>query len=91
MGLRAKKCKHLEAISDVKKAIAYECEECVKTGSNWLHLRTCQECGVTLCCDSSPNKHASKHSVSQKHPVASSAEPNENWMWCYIHKTISKY
>ncbi|PWL40075.1 hypothetical protein DKG77_04415 [Flagellimonas aquimarina] len=91
MGLRQKKCEHLEAISEVKKANGYECEECIKTGDTWVHLRTCQECGTTLCCDSSPNKHASEHFSSHGHPVVSSAEPNENWMWCYVHKTIAKY
>lgn len=91
MGLRVKKCEHLLAISKVKKATEYKCEECVKTGDTWVHLRTCQECGTTLCCDSSSNKHASKHASSHNHPVISSAEPNENWMWCYVHESIAKY
>lgn len=91
MELRGKKCEHFEAIATVKKAVAYECEECIKNGDSWVHLRTCQECGATLCCDSSPNKHASKHSKSSEHPVISSAEPNENWLWCYEHSTIVKY
>ncbi|GMN09690.1 UBP-type zinc finger domain-containing protein [Croceitalea sp. MTPC9] len=91
MKLRSKKCTHLDAISLVKEASNYECETCVKTGGTWVHLRTCQECGITLCCDSSPNKHASKHAASHGHPVISSAEPGENWLWCYIDKTITKY
>ncbi len=91
MGLRGKICEHLEAVGDVKKAKAYECEECVKSGDRWVHLRTCQDCGITLCCDSSPNKHASKHAASHDHYVISSAEPNENWLWCYVHKAIAKY
>ncbi|WP_439901106.1 UBP-type zinc finger domain-containing protein [Winogradskyella luteola] len=69
----------------------YQCDECIKTGSSWLHLRTCQTCGATLCCDSSPNKHASKHAETENHPVASSTEPNERWLWCYQHKSIKKY
>ncbi|MBV7269713.1 UBP-type zinc finger domain-containing protein [Winogradskyella sp. WHY3] len=56
-----------------------------------MHLRTCQTCGATLCCDSSPNKHASKHAETENHPVASSTEPNERWLWCYQHKSIKKY
>ncbi|AWX44293.1 hypothetical protein HME9304_01293 [Flagellimonas maritima] len=91
MELRGKTCEHLKTISEVKKARAYECEECIETGGTWVHLRTCQDCGITLCCDSSPNKHASKHAGSHGHAVISSAEPNENWMWCYTHKTIVKY
>ncbi|WP_299115704.1 UBP-type zinc finger domain-containing protein [uncultured Winogradskyella sp.] len=88
---KLKTCEHLNGISEVKPSQVYQCQECVKTGDTWLHLRTCQSCGVTLCCDSSPNKHASKHASSYSHPVASSAEPNEKWMWCYEHKLIKKY
>ncbi len=91
MELRGKKCQHFDALSEVKRAKSYECEACVKTGDRWVHLRTCQSCGVTLCCDSSPNKHASKHAKSHAHAVISSAEPNENWLWCYEHSTIIKY
>lgn len=91
MALRIKKCEHIEAISEIKKAKAYECEECVKSGSTWVHLRTCQECGITLCCDSSPNKHASKHAVSKSHAVIISAEPGEKWLWCYEHELIARY
>jgi hypothetical protein len=76
-------CTHIEAITEVKKPKRYECEECVKTGSKWVHLRTCQTCGVTLCCDSSPNKHATKHAHESGHPVIASAEPNERWLYCY--------
>jgi len=91
MALRFKKCEHLLAVKTVKRPEHYECEECVKTGDSWVHLRTCQSCGVTLCCDSSPNKHASKHAASHGHAVIISAEPNEKWMWCYVHKQIARY
>lgn len=91
MELREKKCEHLGAITSIKVARAYECEECIKTGDQWVHLRTCQECGITHCCDSSPNQHASKHAKSQAHHVISSAEPNEKWLWCYVHEMIAKY
>jgi len=62
-------CEHLSAIKKLKHAEAYVCEECVKHGGTWLHLRTCQTCGVTLCCDSSPAKHASQHARETGHPV----------------------
>lgn len=91
MALRLKKCEHIQAIESVRKPLDYECEECIKTGDSWVHLRTCQSCGITLCCDSSPNKHASKHAASHEHPVIISAEPYEKWMWCYIHEQIARY
>ncbi|MBV6645498.1 MAG: UBP-type zinc finger domain-containing protein [Cyclobacteriaceae bacterium] len=86
--LKRQPCEHL-ANFERKEPKAYECEECIKTGDRWVHLRTCQECGVTLCCDSSPNKHASKHAASHPgHPVAISAEPGENWAYCYEHQQL---
>ena len=76
-------CAHIEAVSEVKTARQRECEECVKIGSRWVHLRTCQTCGVTLCCDSSPRRHATGHARATSHPVVASAEPGERWMYCY--------
>ncbi|MUH37771.1 hypothetical protein D9O36_18115 [Zobellia amurskyensis] len=87
----ARKCGHLNAVTEVKQAKVHECAECIKTGDNWVHLRTCQTCGVTLCCDSSPNQHASKHAGSSSHPVISSAEPGERWLWCYQDEQIARY
>lgn len=84
-------CEHLEGISEIKKPKSYVCEECLKTGDSWVHLRTCQECGVTLCCDSSPNRHASKHAKEKEHFVIISAEPGERWMWCYADEVFSSY
>lgn len=84
-------CEHIRQITSIKEPKDYVCEECIKTGDSWLHLRTCQTCGVTLCCDSSPNKHMSKHSRQKKHPVAISAEPGERWMWCYEDEIIADY
>jgi uncharacterized UBP type Zn finger protein len=86
-----KTCSHIDAIKNVQIARNLECEECVKTGSKWIHLRTCQTCGATLCCDSSPNKHASKHAHDSGHPVVASAEPNERWLYCYPDKLMVKY
>lgn len=76
-------CLHIAAIKTIKQAKRRECEECVKIGSEWVHLRTCQSCGATLCCDSSPNHHATTHAKASGHPVISSAEPGESWLYCY--------
>ncbi|MBV9618356.1 MAG: UBP-type zinc finger domain-containing protein [Verrucomicrobia bacterium] len=84
-------CSHLNSIDSVKQPKILECVECVKIGGRWLHLRTCQQCGVTLCCDSSPNKHASKHARSSGHPVIASAQPEERWLYCYSDETFCEY
>jgi len=84
-------CKHIESIRELKQPQSYECEECVKTGSTWMHLRTCQTCGSTLCCDQSEHKHMTKHFHKTKHPVVISAEPGEKWMWCYIDELFVDY
>ncbi len=87
----ASKCEHIEAISSVEHPAVRECEECVKTGSRWVHLRTCQECGATLCCDSSPNRHATKHAEATGHPAIASAEPGERWLYCYPDDAFANY
>jgi len=84
-------CAHIDAIDEVKPAAAHQCEECVKIGARWLHLRTCQTCGVTLCCDSSPNRHASRHARSVGHPVIASAEPGERWLYCFPDDVFVEY
>ena len=84
-------CTHIEAVSTVTPAKHHECEECVKIGSNWVHLRTCQTCGVTLCCDSSRNRHATKHARATSHPVIASAEPGERWLYCYPDDAFVEY
>ena len=84
-------CAHIAAVTTLRTAERHECEECVKTGSRWLHLRTCQECGTTRCCDSSPNKHASKHAHASGHPVISSAEPGERWLYCFPDDDFAEY
>jgi hypothetical protein len=84
-------CDHIAAVDDVKKPRAHECEECVKIGSRWVHLRTCQTCGGTRCCDSSPNQHASKHAHATGHPVIASAEPGERWLYCYPDDAFVEY
>jgi len=87
----AKGCAHLDRIGTIKGPKRLECEECVKTGDPWVHLRTCQECGVTLCCDSSPNRHASRHARASAHPVIASAQPGERWLYCYPDDAFAAY
>src|SRR3989440_2099047 len=84
-------CSHLDAIASVKQPQERECAECVKIGSQWVHLRTCQTRGVTLCCDSSPNRHASKHAHASGHPVVASAEPGARWLHCLPDEAIAEY
>ena len=84
-------CEHIKSIKLIKLPEKRACEECVKIGSTWVHLRTCQTCGSTLCCDSSPNRHASKHARATKHPVIVSAEPGERWMYCYPDEAYAEY
>lgn len=84
-------CVHISEITTIKRPALRQCEECVKIGSAWMHLRTCQECGVTLCCDDSPNRHATKHAHASGHPVIASAERNERWLYCYPDDAFSEY
>lgn len=84
-------CAHIEAVEDVRQPTERVCDECVKVGSSWLHLRTCQTCGVTRCCDSSPLRHASAHARSSEHPVIASAEDGERWLYCYPDDAFAEY
>ena len=84
-------CAHIEAVDTVKQPARHECEECVKMHARWVHLRTCQTCGVTLCCDSSPNKHASAHARTSTHPVIASAERGERWLYCFPDDAFAEY
>ena len=76
-------CEDIASLGAVKPPRVHVCEACVKTGDSWVHLRTCQSCGVTLCCDSSPNRHATAHFHATDHPVIRSFQPGEEWVWCY--------
>ena len=84
-------CIHISTDSEVRQPLRLECEACVPIGARWVHLRTCQECGTTLCCDSSPNRHASAHARTSGHPVVASAEPGERWLYCYPDDAFSEY
>jgi uncharacterized UBP type Zn finger protein len=80
-------CEHLaEAAHRAGKPPAAGCEDCLKMGGRWVHLRVCLTCGHIGCCYNSPNKHATAHYHSTKHPIISSAEPGETWAWCYVHE-----
>ena len=83
-------CSHFENF-EAKPSEKYVCDECLKIGSHWVHLRTCQTCGGVHCCDSSPGKHATKHFHESGHPIMISAEPGERWAWCYVDETILHY
>ena len=91
MSFSESSCNHLNKIEDIIPTKEYECEECMKTNDLWVHLRTCQECGSTLCCDSSPNMHASKHALNTGHEVVASAEPGERWLYCYADDLFLEY
>ena len=76
-------CTHLDAVHDVTPSAA-GCEDCLRIGSSWVHLRLCLTCGKVGCCDSSPNKHATKHFHETGHAIVQSFEPGEEWRWCYV-------
>jgi len=79
----AQPCTHMNDIKIVQTDKHF-CEDCVKTGASWVHLRMCLTCGHVGCCDSSPNKHATKHFQHTTHPLIRSVEPGETWIWCYV-------
>jgi len=82
-----KRCHHLDK-SPRAHPRAQGCEECLKSGDTWVHLRACLECGHVGCCDSSKNKHATKHFHSTRHPLMQSIEPGEDWIWCYVDQEM---
>ncbi len=80
-------CSHLNQIQDVSPSTA-GCEECLKRGDSWVHLRLCKTCGHVGCCDDSKNKHATKHFRKTHHPIIRSLEPGEDWGWCYVDQVM---
>ncbi|HUR79559.1 MAG TPA: UBP-type zinc finger domain-containing protein [Thermoanaerobaculia bacterium] len=76
-------CDHLKTAGDAPPN-SRGCEECLAMGDTWMHLRRCVSCGHIGCCDSSKNKHATKHYRASKHPVVQSFEPGEDWRWCFV-------
>lgn len=87
----AASCAHIRSTTTVKHPKRHSCDECVKIGSRWVHLRICQECEAILCCDNSPNQHATKHAKASHHPVIASAEPGERWLYCYPDDAYAEY
>jgi Zn-finger in ubiquitin-hydrolases and other protein len=85
--LMAKQCTHLDQIRDVTPS-ANGCEDCLKIGDTWVHLRECLICGHVGCCDSSKNKHATKHFHATHHPIIQSFQPGEDWRWCYVDQVM---
>jgi hypothetical protein len=78
----------LQGINPDSKPTGNGCEDCLKSGGWWLHLRRCAECGYIGCCDSSPNQHAAKHAAQMGHPVVASFEPLQNWFYDYSRKKV---
>ena len=87
-GDMAAPCGHVNQIRDDVEPSARGCEDCLRIGDRWVHLRLCLSCGHVGCCDSSKNKHATAHFHATEHPVVASFEPGENWRWCYVDKVM---
>ena len=80
-------CSHMGAVERLSSEV-FVCEDCVRIGSWWVHLRMCATCGHVGCCDQSPNKHATQHFQSTGHPIIRSQERSEDWMWCYVDEVF---
>ena len=79
------KCTHLDTITVTQLPAEVDgCEDCLREGGKWLHLRICLNCGHVGCCDDSPSQHASKHAAATTHPLIRSLEPGETWSWCFV-------
>jgi hypothetical protein len=83
----SKSCTHTDSIAHVTPS-ALGCEECLKTGSMWVHLRLCRTCGHVGCCDDSPNRHATKHFKATQHPIIEGYDPPEGWGWCFVDEVM---
>src|ERR1700720_2178745 len=80
-------CAHARTIRNVTPS-ALGCEECLKIGSPWVHLRLCRTCGHVGCCDDSPNRHATKHFRKTRHPIIEGYDPPQGWGWCYVDQIM---
>jgi hypothetical protein len=78
-----RECTHLSGLGPVEPSVTGACEDCLREGTRWVHLRLCLGCGHMGCCDNSPRRHATAHWNSSHHPIIASAEPGEEWAWCY--------
>ena len=79
----AEECTHVDGVREVTPS-APGCEECLKIGSNWVHLRLCRSCGHVGCCDQSVHRHAAKHFDRTRHPIIEGYDPPEGWGYCFI-------
>jgi hypothetical protein len=83
------RCEHLDQVEFHQPDKPVEgCEECLRTGGTWVHLRMCQTCGRIGCCDNSPGRHATAHHEESGHPIIRSVEPGERWSWCYVDELM---
>ncbi len=80
-------CTYLDQIRDVQPS-AQGCEDCLRTEDTWVHLRECLSCGHVGCCDSSKNRHATKHYHGSGHPIVATLQPGEEWRWCYVDEAL---
>ncbi len=80
-------CSHLDTVRPVAPH-SQGCQECLEMGDTWVHLRMCLKCGHVGCCDSSKNKHATKHFHATAHPIVTSREPGEHWKYCYVDEIV---
>jgi uncharacterized UBP type Zn finger protein len=78
------RCTHLDQVHNPSPNTPEGCEECLRDGGRWVHLRLCLTCGHVGCCDNSPGRHATKHFRASQHPIMRSFEPGEDWGWCYV-------
>ena len=84
-------CAHLDHVHVTELPEAVDgCEDCLRSGDAWLHLRICLECGHVGCCDDSPNRHATAHHDATGHPIICSLEPREGWSWCYEDEVLMR-
>ena len=81
-------CGHLAAVADVTPSSTIGCEDCLREGTRWVHLRECLACGHVGCCDNSPRRHATAHFNATSHPLMRSFEPGEDWAWCYLDSLL---
>jgi uncharacterized UBP type Zn finger protein len=77
-------CTHLDQVTAPRPAEVEGCDECLRTGMQWVHLRVCRSCGRVGCCDSSPGRHASAHARESEHPIITSLQPGEDWSYCFV-------
>lgn len=85
----AGQCSHLNTIAVARATDVEGCEECLELGDTWVHLRQCLQCGHVGCCDASRNRHATAHFKATGHPLVTSLERGEDWVWCYVDEVFA--